>query len=61
MGRLCAEKWMKHPAISEESRNFVAVNSNNKFAEWTNIYPMSFEPRAELPCDMKENNHFGEI
>ena len=52
---------MKHPAISEESRNFVAVNSNNKFAEWTNINPMSFELRAELPCDMKENNHFGEI
>ncbi len=49
---------MKHPAISEESRNFVAVNSNNKFAEWTNIYPMSFEPRAELPCDMKENYLF---
>ena len=43
------EKWMKHPAISEESRNFVAVNSNNKFAEWTNIYPMSIELRAELP------------
>lgn len=25
------------------------------------IYPMSIEPRAELPCDMKENYHFGEI
>ncbi|MBR1504323.1 MAG: hypothetical protein IJ618_10630 [Prevotella sp.] len=44
---------MKHPAIPEESCNFVAVNSNNKFAEWTNIYPMSIEPRAEMPSDMK--------
>lgn len=44
---------MKSYTISEESCIFVAVNSNNKFAEWTNIYPMSFEPRAELPCDMK--------
>lgn len=52
---------MKHPAIPEESRNFVAVNSNNKFAEWTNIYPMSIELRAEIPGDMKENYHFGEI
>ena len=25
------------------------------------IYPMSIEPRAELPVDMKENYHFGEI
>ena len=25
------------------------------------IYPMSIEPRAELPGDMKENYHFGEI
>lgn len=25
------------------------------------IYPMSIEPRAELPIDMKENYHFGEI
>ena len=25
------------------------------------IYPMSIEPRAELPNDMKENYHFGEI
>jgi len=25
------------------------------------IYPMSIEPRAELPTDMKENYHFGEI
>ncbi len=25
------------------------------------IYPMSIEPRAELPLDMKENYHFGEI
>ena len=25
------------------------------------IYPMSIEPRAELPSDMKENYHFGEI
>ena len=52
---------MKHLAISEESCNFVAVNSNNKFAEWTNIYPMSIELRAEIPGDMKENYHFGEI
>ena len=44
---------MKHPAIPEESRNFVAVNSNNKLAEWTNIYPMSIEQRAEMPSDMK--------
>lgn len=25
------------------------------------IYPMSIEPRAELPSDMRENYHFGEI
>ena len=25
------------------------------------IYPMSIEPRAELPDDMRENYHFGEI
>lgn len=25
------------------------------------IYPMSIEPRADLPGDMKENYHFGEI
>ncbi len=25
------------------------------------IYPMSIEPRAELPIDMKENYHFEEI
>lgn len=25
------------------------------------IYPMSIEPHAELPSDMKENYHFGEI
>lgn len=25
------------------------------------IYPMSIEPRAELPTDMKENYHFGEM
>ena len=25
------------------------------------IYPMSIEPHAELPTDMKENYHFGEI
>ena len=25
------------------------------------IYPMSIEPRAELPEDMKDNYHFGEI
>ena len=25
------------------------------------IYPMSIEPRAELPNDMKDNYHFGEI
>lgn len=25
------------------------------------IYPMSIEPRAELPGDMKDNYHFGEI
>lgn len=25
------------------------------------IYPMSIEPREELPSDMKENYHFGEI
>lgn len=25
------------------------------------IYPMRIEPRAELPSDMKENYHFGEI
>ena len=25
------------------------------------IYPMSIEPRAELPSDMKENYHFGEL
>ena len=25
------------------------------------IYPMSIEPRAELPIDMKENYHFGEM
>lgn len=25
------------------------------------IYPMSIEPRTELPSDMKENYHFGEI
>lgn len=25
------------------------------------IYPMSIEPRADLPIDMKNNYHFGEI
>ena len=25
------------------------------------IYPMSIEPRAELPVDMKDNYHFGEM
>lgn len=25
------------------------------------IYPMSIEPRAELPSDMRENYHFGEL
>ena len=25
------------------------------------IYPMSIEPRAELPKDMKDNYHFGEM
>ena len=25
------------------------------------IYPMSIEPRAELPSDMKNNYHFGEL
>ena len=25
------------------------------------IYPMSIEPRAELPSDMKDYYHFGEI
>ena len=52
---------MKSYTIPKESCNFVAVNSNNKFAEWTNIYPMSIELRAEIPGDMKENYHFGEI
>jgi len=52
---------MRKHAIPEESCIFVAVNSNNKFAEWTNIYPMSIELRAEIPGDMKENYHFGEI
>jgi len=49
---------MKSYTISEESCIFVAVNSNYKSAEWTNIYPMSIEQRAELPCDMKENYLF---
>ena len=44
---------MKSYTISEESCIFVAVNSNNKFAEWTNINPMSIELRAEMPSDMK--------
>lgn len=52
---------MKSHTISEESCNFVAVNSNNKFAEWANINPMSIKQRAEIPGDMKENYHFGEI
>ena len=52
---------MRKPAISEERCNFVAFNSNYKIAEWTNIYPMSIELRAEIPGDMKENYHFGEI
>ena len=52
---------MKHPAISEESCIFVAAKSNNKSAEWANINPMSIEQRAEIPGDMKENYHFGEI
>ena len=25
------------------------------------IYPMSIEPRAELPVDMRDNYHFGEL
>ena len=25
------------------------------------IYPMSIEPRAELPAEMKDNYHFGEV
>ena len=25
------------------------------------IYPMSIEPRAELPSDMRDNYHFGEL
>ena len=29
--------------------------------ERLSIYPMSIVPRAELPNDMKENYHFGEI
>ena len=49
---------MKSHTIPKESCIFVAVNSNNKFAEWTNIYPMSIDPRAEIPGDMKENYLF---
>ena len=49
---------MKHPAIPEESCNFVAAKSNNKSAEWADIHSMSIELRAEIPGDMKENYLF---
>ena len=29
--------------------------------ERLSIYPKSIEPRSELPGDMRENYHFGEI
>ena len=52
---------MKSHTIPEESCNFVAAKSNNKSAEWADIHSMSIELRAEIPGDMKENYHFGEI
>ena len=41
------------------ARDFPQVKSQQ--AAKLSIYPMSIEPRAELPNDMRENYHFGEI
>ena len=45
--------------LSRDTRAFPQVKPEQ--AAKLRIYPMSFEPRAELPNDMRENYHFGEI
>ena len=60
--------WSENAAKSEYvgkeraqalSRAFPQVKPQQ--AAKLSIYPMSIEPRAELPSDMKDNYHFGEI
>ena len=45
--------------LSKYARAFPQVKL--QLAAKLSIYPMSIEPRAELPSDMRENYHFGEI
>ena len=45
--------------LSKDARAFPQVMPQQ--AAKLSIYPMSIEPRAELPNDMRENYHFGEI
>ena len=45
--------------LSRDARAFPQVKPQQ--AAKLSIYPMSIEPRAELPSDMRENYHFGEI
>lgn len=59
-----SEKTAKSEYVGKEraqalSRAFPQVKPQQ--AAKLSIYPMSIEPRAELPSDMKDNYHFGEI
>ena len=43
--------------ISYSHKDYVVEHKNLILG----IYPISIEPRTELPNDMKNNYHFGEI
>ena len=45
--------------LSKDERAFPQVMPQQ--AAKLSIYPMSIEPRSELPGDIRENYHFGEI
>lgn len=52
-------EYVQKERLQALERAFPQVQPEN--AAKLRIYPMSIEPRAELPGDMKENYHFGEI
>lgn len=52
-------EYVKKERLQALERAFPQVQPEK--AAKLRIYPMSIEPRAELPSDMKENYHFGEV
>lgn len=52
-------EYVKKERLQALERAFPQVRPQQ--AAKLRIYPMSIEPRAELPSDMRENYHFGEI